>query len=151
MRLSADKKGALNFSAGLSTQQHFGRTTVTPNEVLVTGRAPVHVSGPYGNADVQWDEHKGIALAVPARRTLHWRALARCSAPAAHSCLQSPAPTKPPAKPLADNARDQDRVRCTWQKGTSHSTFDQADGKPSFPRRCVAAQGNRLNAPRRVR
>ena len=64
MRLSADRKGALNFSAGLSTQQHFGRTTVTPNEVLVTGRAPVHVSGPYGNADVQWDEHKGIALAV---------------------------------------------------------------------------------------
>jgi alpha-L-fucosidase 2 len=64
MRLSADRKGALNFSAWLSTQQHFGRTTVTPDEVLVTGRAPVHVSGPYGNADVQWDEHKGMALAV---------------------------------------------------------------------------------------
>jgi alpha-L-fucosidase 2 len=64
VRLSADRKGALNFSAGLDTQQHFGRTTVTSNEVLVTGRAPVHVSGPYGNADVQWDEHKATALAV---------------------------------------------------------------------------------------
>jgi alpha-L-fucosidase 2 len=64
LRLSADRRGSLNFSAGLNTQQHFGRTTVTSNEVMATGRAPVHVSGPYGNADVQWDEHKGTSLAA---------------------------------------------------------------------------------------
>ena len=62
LRLTADRKGALNFSAGLDTQQHFGTTTVTANEVRVTGRAPVHISGPYGGADVQWDEHKGTSL-----------------------------------------------------------------------------------------
>ena len=64
IRISADRKGAVNFSAGLDTQQHFGRTTVGTNEMMVTGRAPVHVSGPYGNADVEWDEHKGTSLAT---------------------------------------------------------------------------------------
>jgi alpha-L-fucosidase 2 len=62
LRLSADRKGALSFTVALDTQQHYGRTTVTANEVMVTGRAPVHVSGPYGNADVQWDERKGTSL-----------------------------------------------------------------------------------------
>jgi alpha-L-fucosidase 2 len=62
LRLTADRRGALNFSAGLDTQQHFGTQTLTANEVRVTGRAPLHISGPYGNADVQWDEHKGTSL-----------------------------------------------------------------------------------------
>jgi alpha-L-fucosidase 2 len=62
LRLTADKPGALTFSAGLVTQQHYGQTTVTANEMSVTGRAPVRVSGPVANANVQWDEHKGMSL-----------------------------------------------------------------------------------------
>ncbi len=62
LRLTADRKGALTFSAGLTTQQHYGKTTVTANEMSVTGRAPVRVSGPVTNANVEWDEHKGTAL-----------------------------------------------------------------------------------------
>jgi alpha-L-fucosidase 2 len=62
LRLTADKPGALTFTVGLTTQQHYSKTTVTGNEIAVTGRAPVHVSGPVANPDVQWDEHKGTAL-----------------------------------------------------------------------------------------
>jgi len=62
LRLMASRKGALTFTAGLDTQQHFGRTAVTANEILVTGRAPVRVSGPVANANVEWDEHKGTGL-----------------------------------------------------------------------------------------
>jgi alpha-L-fucosidase 2 len=62
LRLTADKPGALTFSTGLVTQQHYGQTTVTANEMSVTGRAPVRVSGPVANANVQWDEHKGTSL-----------------------------------------------------------------------------------------
>jgi alpha-L-fucosidase 2 len=62
LRLTADRKGALTFTAGLDTQQHYGKTTVTANEIAVTGRAPVRVSGPVANAKVEWDEHKGTAL-----------------------------------------------------------------------------------------
>ena len=62
LRLMADKKGALNFTAGLDTQQHYGRTVVTADEVSVTGRAPVRISGPVATANIQWDEHKGTSL-----------------------------------------------------------------------------------------
>jgi len=62
LRLTANKKGALTFSVGLDTQQHYGETTVTANEIAVTGRAPVHISGPTANANVQWDEHKGTTF-----------------------------------------------------------------------------------------
>jgi len=62
LRVTASKPGALNFTAGLDTQQHFGQTNVTANAISVTGRAPVHISGPVANANVQWDEHKGTAL-----------------------------------------------------------------------------------------
>jgi alpha-L-fucosidase 2 len=62
LRVTASKPGALNFTAGLDTQQHFGHTNVTANAISVTGRAPVHISGPVANANVQWDEHKGTAL-----------------------------------------------------------------------------------------
>ena len=62
LRLTADRPGALTFSVGLTTQQHYGKTTVAANEISVTGRAPVHVSGPVANADVQWDEHRGTSL-----------------------------------------------------------------------------------------
>jgi alpha-L-fucosidase 2 len=62
LRLSADRKGALTFSTTLDTQQRYGTTTVSSNEVIVTGRAPVHISGPSANADIQWDPHKGTAL-----------------------------------------------------------------------------------------
>jgi alpha-L-fucosidase 2 len=62
LRLTADRKGALTFSAGLTTQQHYGKTTVMANEMSVTGRAPVRVSGPVTNANVEWEEHKGTAL-----------------------------------------------------------------------------------------
>jgi alpha-L-fucosidase 2 len=62
LRLTASRPGALTFTVGLTTQQHYGRTTVTANEIVVTGRAPVHISGPGANADIQWDEHKGTSL-----------------------------------------------------------------------------------------
>ena len=62
LRVTASKPGALNFTAGLDTQQHFGQTNVTANAISVTGRAPVRISGPVANANVQWDEHKGTAL-----------------------------------------------------------------------------------------
>jgi len=62
LRLTADKPAALNFILRLDTQQRYGRTTVTANEIAVTGRAPVRISGPTANANVQWDEHKGTAL-----------------------------------------------------------------------------------------
>jgi alpha-L-fucosidase 2 len=62
LRITADKPGALNFSTALTTQQHFGTTAVTANEIAVTGRAPIRISGPTANANVQWDEHKGTSL-----------------------------------------------------------------------------------------
>lgn len=62
LRLTASRKQALNVTIGLTTQQHYGKTIVSASEITVTGRAPVHVSGPYGNADVQWDEHRGTSL-----------------------------------------------------------------------------------------
>ena len=64
LRLTADKKGSLTFSAGLETQQHGGQRTVTGNEISVTGRAPVRVSGPTANARIEWDQHKGTGLEV---------------------------------------------------------------------------------------
>jgi alpha-L-fucosidase 2 len=62
LRLTADKPGALTFTTGLTTQQHYGTTSVTSDEITVTGRAPIRVSGPVANANVQWDEHKGTSL-----------------------------------------------------------------------------------------
>jgi alpha-L-fucosidase 2 len=62
LRLTANRKGALNFSTALDTQQHFGATTVSANEITVTGRAPVHISGPSANANIQWDEHRGTSF-----------------------------------------------------------------------------------------
>ena len=62
LRITADKPGALNFTTGLTTQQHFGATAVTADEIAVTGRAPIRISGPTANANVQWDEHKGTSL-----------------------------------------------------------------------------------------
>jgi alpha-L-fucosidase 2 len=62
LRITADKKGALTFSTGLVTQQHYGKTTVTANEMAVTGRAPVRISGPVATANIEWDEHKGTTL-----------------------------------------------------------------------------------------
>jgi alpha-L-fucosidase 2 len=62
LRLSADHPGALTFTAGLTSQQHYGKTTVTGSEIVVTGRAPVHVSGPVANASVEWDPNKGTSL-----------------------------------------------------------------------------------------
>jgi len=64
LRITADKPGALTFTTGLTTQQHYGRTALTANEISVTGRAPVRLSGPVANANVEWDEHKGTALAA---------------------------------------------------------------------------------------
>jgi alpha-L-fucosidase 2 len=62
LRLTADKPGALTFSTALDTQQHYGHTTVTDDTIAVTGRAPVHISGPTATAKVDWDEHKGTTL-----------------------------------------------------------------------------------------
>jgi alpha-L-fucosidase 2 len=62
LRLTADKKGSLNFSTALDTQQHYGKTVVTANEIAVTGRAPVRISGPVATANIEWDEHKGTSL-----------------------------------------------------------------------------------------
>jgi alpha-L-fucosidase 2 len=62
LRLTADKPGALTFSVGLTTQQHYGKTTLTANEISVTGRAPVRISGPAATANVEWDEHKGTTM-----------------------------------------------------------------------------------------
>jgi alpha-L-fucosidase 2 len=62
LRLTVDKPGALTFSVGLTTQQHYGQTTVTANDISVTGRAPVRISGPTANANIEWDEHKGTSL-----------------------------------------------------------------------------------------
>jgi alpha-L-fucosidase 2 len=62
LRITADKPGALTFTTGLSTQQHYGTTTITSNEITVTGRAPIRISGPTATANVQWDEHKGTSL-----------------------------------------------------------------------------------------
>ena len=62
LRLTADRKGALTFAVRLDTQQHYGKTTVTADQIAVTGRAPVHISGPTANANVQWDEHKGTSF-----------------------------------------------------------------------------------------
>jgi hypothetical protein len=62
IRLTADRKGSLTFTTGLTTQQHFDKTTQKANEITVTGRAPIHISGPYGNASIQWDEHKGMTM-----------------------------------------------------------------------------------------
>jgi alpha-L-fucosidase 2 len=62
LRLTADKPGALTFSVGLTTQQHYGKTALTANEISVTGRAPVRISGPTANANVEWDKHKGTTM-----------------------------------------------------------------------------------------
>jgi alpha-L-fucosidase 2 len=62
LRLTADKPGALTFTVGLTTQQHYGQTSVKGNEISVTGRAPVRISGPTANANVEWDEHKGMTM-----------------------------------------------------------------------------------------
>jgi alpha-L-fucosidase 2 len=62
LRLSADKPGALTFTVALDTQQHGGRTVLAGHQVAVTGRAPVHIAGPYGNAKVEWDEHRGTGM-----------------------------------------------------------------------------------------
>jgi alpha-L-fucosidase 2 len=62
LRLTASQPGALTFTVGLTTQQHYGKTMVTANEIAATGRAPVHVSGPVTNANIEWDEHKGMSL-----------------------------------------------------------------------------------------
>jgi alpha-L-fucosidase 2 len=71
LRLTADKPGALSFTTSLDTQQHFGRTTVTGNEIDVTGRAPVKVGRPVAgagvatpptNENIQWDPNKGTSL-----------------------------------------------------------------------------------------
>jgi alpha-L-fucosidase 2 len=62
VRLTADHPGALTFTTGLTTQQHYGHTTVTANEVAITGRAPVRISGPVSNAAIQWDPDKGTSL-----------------------------------------------------------------------------------------
>lgn len=62
MRLSAGRKGALTFSAGLETQQHYSTTTLSADTITVTGRAPVRVSGPTANPKVEWDPHKGTRM-----------------------------------------------------------------------------------------
>jgi alpha-L-fucosidase 2 len=62
LRLTADRPGALTFTVGLITQQHFGQTIVKVNEISVTGRAPVRISGPTANANIEWDEHKGMTM-----------------------------------------------------------------------------------------
>ncbi|MEO8736418.1 MAG: glycoside hydrolase family 95 protein [Edaphobacter sp.] len=62
LRLTTDKKGTLTFTVGLDTQQHYGQTTVTANEISVTGRAPVHISSPTSNAHIEWDKHKGMSM-----------------------------------------------------------------------------------------
>jgi alpha-L-fucosidase 2 len=62
LRLTADKPGALTFSVGLTTQQHYGRAEVTGNEMLVSGRAPVRISGPTANANIEWDERRGMTM-----------------------------------------------------------------------------------------
>src|ERR1035441_7612130 len=62
LRLTADKPGALSLSVGLTTQQHYGQTVVTANEISVTGRAPIRISGPTANANIEWDEHKGMTM-----------------------------------------------------------------------------------------
>jgi alpha-L-fucosidase 2 len=62
LRITADKPGALTFTTGLTTQQHYGRTAVTSHEITITGRAPIHISAPGPNASIQWDEHKGTSL-----------------------------------------------------------------------------------------
>jgi alpha-L-fucosidase 2 len=61
LRLTVDKPGALTFSVGLNTQ-HYGRTAITANEISVTGRTPVRISGPVATAKVEWDEHTGTTL-----------------------------------------------------------------------------------------
>jgi alpha-L-fucosidase 2 len=62
LRLTADHPGALTFTAGLDTQQHYGHTTVSANEIAVTGRAPIHISGPVANAAIEWAPDKGTSL-----------------------------------------------------------------------------------------
>jgi alpha-L-fucosidase 2 len=62
LRLTANRAGALNFSTSLDTQQHCGTITVSPNEMTVTGRAPVSISGPSAKASIQWDEHRGTSF-----------------------------------------------------------------------------------------
>jgi alpha-L-fucosidase 2 len=71
LRITADKPGALNFTAGLDTQQHYGRTVVTADEIVVTGRAPIKVgrpgagagaAAPAVNENIQWDPNKGTTL-----------------------------------------------------------------------------------------
>jgi alpha-L-fucosidase 2 len=73
LRLTADKPGALSFTVGLDTQQHFGKTTVAGNEIAVTGRAPVRVAGA---SDVQWDEHRGTSFEALLHLTVKGKGLA---------------------------------------------------------------------------
>src|SRR5665213_1274609 len=71
LRLTANKPGALTFITGLDTQQHYGTTTVTANEIDVTGRAPIRVARPVAGAgftpppvseNIQWDPNRGTKL-----------------------------------------------------------------------------------------
>jgi alpha-L-fucosidase 2 len=62
LRLTADKPGALTFSVGITTQQHYGRAEVAGDEIVVTGRAPVRISGPTASANIEWDQHKGMTM-----------------------------------------------------------------------------------------
>ena len=71
LRLTADRRGALTFTTGLDTQQHYGQTAVTADEIDITGRAPVRVSRPVAGGgatappvseNIQWDENQGTKL-----------------------------------------------------------------------------------------
>lgn len=62
VHLTSNRHGTLNFSAGLSTQLHFSQTTVAGNEMVITGRAPVHVDNYDKKGIVEWDPHGGMTM-----------------------------------------------------------------------------------------
>ena len=62
IRLTADRKGALTFGASLSTQLHFGKSSLGDAEMRITGRAPVHVDNYDKKGIVVWDEHGGMTM-----------------------------------------------------------------------------------------
>jgi alpha-L-fucosidase 2 len=62
MRITADRKGALDFRAALDTQLKFGKSIVAGNTMTVTGRAPTHVDNYSRKGIIEWDARRGMTM-----------------------------------------------------------------------------------------
>jgi alpha-L-fucosidase 2 len=63
VRITADKKRAINFTANLQSKLHFSVTTASNNNLVLTGKAPTYVANrDYEPRQVVYDEPKGEGM-----------------------------------------------------------------------------------------